>query len=91
MDEFDRRMDALRLRFRARAAADAGALRDAWAERDLDALRRIAHGLAGNAGLFGYSELGDAARALDDALGTPVEDAQLAPRLEAILALIPAA
>lgn len=81
-------MDALRSRFRERAAADAGALRDAWEIRDRAALRRIAHALAGNAGLFGHPQLGEAARALDDALGEPASDERLAAMLEAVFALI---
>ncbi len=60
MDEFERRMDALRSRFVERAAADAAALRGAWAARDMESIRRIAHSLAGNAGMFGHPRLSKA-------------------------------
>lgn len=89
MDEFERRMEALKARFVERAVGDGLALREARAAGDRVGMRRIAHGLAGNAGLFGQPQLGETASALDDALGTPASDEQLAPLLEAVLALIP--
>lgn len=89
MDEFERRMDLLRVRFAERAGADGEALRNAWASRDLDALRRIAHGLAGNAGLFGYTDLGMVARELEEALDKSGADLGLRAKVEAVLAHIP--
>lgn len=89
MDEFERRMDALRSRFVERAATDAAALRSAWAERDAEAVRRIAHSLAGNAGMFGHPRLSEAASALEEALTPAASEDELEPRLEAVLQLIP--
>ena len=61
-------MAALRLRFRERARRDAGKLADALRALDPDGLRRVSHGLAGTAGIFGFHEVGDAAQRLEDAL-----------------------
>lgn len=89
MDEFERRMEALRSRFVERAAADAAALRDAWAARDMESIRRIAHSLAGNAGMFGHPRLSKAAGALEDALTPPLSEDGVLRNLDAVLALIP--
>lgn len=89
MEEFERRMAALRDRFVERARADAAALRTAAAKADRAALRQIAHGLAGNAGLFGHAELGQAARALEIVLDQPEPEADWQGQLDQVLALIP--
>lgn len=57
---------ALRTEFLCRAVEDRAALIDALATSDVDRMERIAHGLAGSAGLFGFSEVGAAAMAMDD-------------------------
>jgi HPt (histidine-containing phosphotransfer) domain-containing protein len=90
MDDFERRMEALKARFIERAAADRAALDQAWAARDDDAIRRISHSLAGNAGMFGFSDLGEAARELEEALDRTVPEDQLQAKLDAVLAKIPA-
>lgn len=90
MDDFERRMEALKLRFAERAGADRTALNDAWVARDDDAIRRISHSLAGNAGMFGYSDLGDAARELEEALDRLAPAEHLQQKLDAVLAKIPA-
>ena len=60
----DARFDALKARFR-REAAEYG-VRARLADRA--ELERIAHRLSGNAGMFGYGDVGDRAGALEDAL-----------------------
>ena len=81
MSAFDERMAALRQRFLARAAADRAALIEARLNADRAAICRIAHGLAGAAGTFGYPELSAAALRVEEA-----EEAE--PPLEALLALL---
>lgn len=88
MDDFERRMEALKARFVERAAADQTALTAAWAARDNDAVRLISHSLAGNAGIFGYPDLGDAARELEEALDQLSSDEHLQQKLDAVLTKI---
>jgi len=57
---------ALRAEFRIRAVEDRAALAQALAVSDLDRVERVAHGLAGSAGLFGFTDVGAAALAVDD-------------------------
>jgi HPt (histidine-containing phosphotransfer) domain-containing protein len=89
MDEFERRMEALRSRFVERAATDEAALRSAWAGRDVETVRRIAHSLAGNAGMFGHPQLSEAAGALEEALTPSFSEEDVARNLDAVFALIP--
>lgn len=89
MGEFERRMNGLRARFAERARGDGEALQRAWADRDLDALQRISHSLAGNAALFGHPELGAAACSLEAALEDSCPDQQLEAKVIAVVALIP--
>jgi HPt (histidine-containing phosphotransfer) domain-containing protein len=89
MEEFERRMAVLRERFVERARADAAALQEAAADGDRVALRQLAHGLAGNAGLFGHAELGQAAKALEIALDQPGSAEGWRKPLDEVLALIP--
>lgn len=84
MNEFEDRMAALRGRFTERCPSDAAALRQAWTDRDHAELRRILHGLAGSAGVFGYSELSASAREIEDALDSEAEEA-IEARLRALL------
>lgn len=67
MSGTDPRMATLRGRFVARAAKDHKALAAARAAGDCAAIRDIAHALAGAAGIFGFAEIGVAARAVDEA------------------------
>lgn len=68
-------MDALRRRFRARALDEADQLERALAADDRLALERLAHSLAGTAGLFGYRRIGEAAAAVDGAFARHDPDA----------------
>ena len=61
------RMEALRLSFCARALEEADQLEAALAANDRVVIERLAHTLAGTAGLFGYQRIGAAARAVDGA------------------------
>lgn len=60
-------MDALQARFRERAARDLALLQDHLAADDLGAaaVEETAHKLAGTAAIFGFVEVGEAARAVD--------------------------
>lgn len=52
----------------------------------LPEVRRIAHRIAGSAGLFGDGDLGDAARQLDDLLAEPSADpAAIRTSLDALI------
>lgn len=76
----------IRKRFRHRALADAEALSDALKARDFEAIEMVSHGLAGAAGLFGFTGIGDAAKAMDQqfAEGRPPSPAEI----EALIATI---
>lgn len=56
----------LKAEFRVRAVEDQAELEQARAVGDDDRVERVAHGLAGSAGLFGFSDIGAAALAVDD-------------------------
>jgi HPt (histidine-containing phosphotransfer) domain-containing protein len=61
-------MAELRTRFLARARADRALLAIAVRQEDRDEIRRLAHGLSGTAGVFGFASLGKAAEALETAV-----------------------
>ena len=76
--------------FRARLEADRRVLAELSDDGDRDELRRVVHGLAGAAGTFGYSEVGEVAMALDDTFAAgervlPVDVARLVAALEQAL------
>ena len=68
-------MAALRLRFRERALADADQLEAALAANDRSQAEKVAHGLAGTAGIFGYRRISEAAAAADRAFASGRPDA----------------
>lgn len=68
MSDFGDRLAVFRQRFLSRAIEDAIALRQALAADAWDDMRRRAHNLAGNAGLFGFAEIGEDARRLEEAI-----------------------
>ncbi|WP_420471484.1 Hpt domain-containing protein [Brevundimonas sp. FT23042] len=76
----------IRKRFRERALADADALAGALAAGDAVQIEALAHGLAGAAGIFGFTEISDRAKALDArfAEGRPLSP----PEVEALIRLI---
>lgn len=55
----------LRIRFRERARGDADALEAALSDGDHNRIEDLAHGLAGAAGLFGFTDVGGLAKAID--------------------------
>jgi HPt (histidine-containing phosphotransfer) domain-containing protein len=61
------RMAGLRRRFIEAAAVRADEIAILLRQGDLDAVRAIAHGLAGRSGMFGFVELGMAALRVDEA------------------------
>lgn len=61
-------MESLRDRFRTRAAEDLEVMSAALDRADLVLLRERSHRLAGVAGTFGYPDIGEAARALEEAI-----------------------
>lgn len=79
----------MRERFRARSGAELAALEDLVAAGDQKGVCRLAHNLAGVGGLFGFAELGEAARVLDEACaaGATPSEAQLADLKAALAAL----
>jgi HPt (histidine-containing phosphotransfer) domain-containing protein len=54
--------------FRDRLEADRQALAELSDSGDMDAFKRLVHGLAGAAGTFGYGEVGDIAIEIDEVL-----------------------
>ena len=61
------KMLALRRRFVAAAGGQADQLDRLLQQGDYEGVRSIAHGLAGRSGMFGFSELGETAREVDEA------------------------
>jgi len=84
--ELDGRMAALRQRFAGRCAALSGQLREALAADHRDGLAVLAHSVAGNAGLFGFAELGEQAKALETVARRPEATADELRRLGQALA-----
>ncbi len=68
-------MQALRARFVERARAEADQIEQHASGKNWGEVRSIAHGIAGRAGMFGFSALSDEARILDNAIdeGEPCE------------------
>lgn len=61
-------MGALRERFVARARGEAKLVAVYAGNNDRTALSDLCHSLAGTAGMFGFSALGEAARKVEDAI-----------------------
>ena len=68
MTDFDAQIAALRERFVTRMAAERVVIAAELARGGWIAVRDICHGLSGLAGVFGYAPIGDAARAVEDAV-----------------------
>lgn len=67
MTDFEDKMAELRHRFVARGPAMLEELRGALAAQDREAVRGLAHRLAGNAGMFGFPRVSEAAAELESA------------------------
>ena len=83
--EMAERMQALRGRFLERARAARPAIAAAWDAGAEEARRGLSPGLAGNAGMFGYAEIGEVARNLEDALSEAQPIDELVGRLLSML------
>jgi HPt (histidine-containing phosphotransfer) domain-containing protein len=70
MAEFEIRMEALRQRFVARTRGDAKLIIAYAKVDDRNTLRDLCHAIAGTAGMFRFSALGDAASAVENAIDT---------------------
>lgn len=68
MSGFEDRMEQLRARFILRAQDEQAAIATAVAAMDRDEVKRIAHGLSGSAGVFGFAEIGNEAQAVEEAV-----------------------
>lgn len=99
--EFEAQMQALRSHFLTGLPPRRTALAEAWAaclagagEADWQALRDVAHRLAGSAASFGLDALGEAARELDRLLSRPPpcrDVAEAAPLVATLVATLDAA
>lgn len=76
-------MAALQARFTASLAPLAEEIEASLMRRDLQAVRETAHSLAGRSGMFGFVELGEIARQVDEA-----EDCALPELAEALVAAL---
>lgn len=74
MAEIDARLAAVAERFAAQAAATAAEIAAARDREDWSELARLSHSLAGRAGMFGYGAIGDAARAVEEAVDAGLAD-----------------
>ncbi len=77
MSEFEEKMAQLRERFLTRAQEERAQLIAAVAAGDGAELRRLAHGLSGSAGVFGFPEIGLDAQALEEAVDAKAEDGEI--------------
>lgn len=86
MAEIDARLAAIAERFAAQAAETAAEIGSALDRGDGPELARLAHSLAGRAGMFGFSAIGDAARRVEEALDAGVSGQELACLTRGLLA-----
>lgn len=61
-------MAEFRARFLKRAADDALRVEQALAARDFAIVGSLCHGLSGNAGMFGFPDVGASAQAVEEAI-----------------------
>ncbi|MDF2604639.1 Hpt domain-containing protein [Sphingomonas sp.] len=83
--QLDERMRPLRERFVRRAIVDHEAIRVALAAGDYATVRDICHRLAGNAGLFGFADLGTVARLAEEEVLSKAEQGVCSALLEELL------
>lgn len=84
------RMRPLRARFLKRLNEDREAILVARSAADAAALQAICHRLAGNAGLFGFDELGAAARRAEDVILANQEAGLRAREIDQLLEMLTA-
>ncbi|HEY0627096.1 MAG TPA: Hpt domain-containing protein [Allosphingosinicella sp.] len=91
MSAFDERMAQLRARFVVRAAEQREQLTAALMAGDRDEVRRLAHGLSGSAGVFGFPEISVDAQAVEEAVDEGASDEELKPLASKLLDRLAAA
>lgn len=72
-------------RFLARAAGDAGRIREALAAGDFATIRTVCHGLSGNAGMFGFDDIGAEAQAVEEAIDSGAAEAAVRQGIAGLL------
>ena len=77
MGDFDSRMAELRARFVARLEDERGRLVAALRLDDREEVRRIAHGLSGSGGVFGFPEISAAAEEVEVAVDEGANEARV--------------
>lgn len=85
MTDIDRRLAELAERFAAQAGDAAASIEGSRARRDWPALSTACHSLAGRAGMFGYPDLGEAARAVEEAIDERADAARIGELTELLL------
>lgn len=85
MHEVDSRLAAIAERFAAQAGETATAIAASLAREDWAELSRLSHSLAGRAGMFGYGAVGEAARAVEEAIDGGRPTAHIAGLTQALL------
>ncbi|MDO9369443.1 MAG: Hpt domain-containing protein [Sphingopyxis sp.] len=68
MAEIDARLAAIAERFAAQTGESAAAITAALDREHWSELARLCHSLAGRAGMFGYADIGNAARSVEEAV-----------------------
>jgi len=85
MSEFDERLAALAARFFVEATGSIAFIEACLARRDWIDLSARCHSLAGRAGMFGQAPLGEAARAVEEAIDAAAPAAVIEPLALALL------
>lgn len=88
MTDFDAQIAALRERFVARMAAERVVIAAELARGGWGVVRDLCHGLSGLAGMFGLAPIGDAARAVEDAVDDGAPPEAVRELAEVLLALM---
>jgi len=86
--DFDAQIAALRERFVARMAAERVVIAAELARGGWGVVRDLCHGLSGLAGMFGLAPIGDAARAVEDAVDDGAPPEAVRELAEVLLALM---
>ncbi len=84
MNGMDERLAALGARFVEQAIESAATVEACLARRAWGELAAPCHGLAGRAGMFGHAAVGDAARAVEEAIDDQASPGEI-ERLTAVL------
>lgn len=86
MTPFEQRMAEFHERFLERAARDAESISQALSAGDHATVRTICHGLSGNAGMFGFADVGTLAEAVEHAVERHANDEEVRRLSEDLLA-----